>query len=110
MRRRKLPPLPRPEPAPFDRKDCLARVAKINRSGALTGWNWEKAALPDVLSREEAHFWLAAMTGTRRDNSVDLAARLGKESFDGQVGLNAVRALMGASMLPPLRFSSPWPI
>jgi hypothetical protein len=96
---RKTPPWPRPAPPPLDLKDCLARVAKLNPSGDYMRWDWERANLPDVMTREEAHFWLAAMTGTNT-GSLELATRLGKQSFDGRVALKDARTHMGQEHRP----------
>jgi hypothetical protein len=66
---RDLPPLPRPEPPPFDRQACAARVARVtvSRRHILTPWAWDKAEIPPVPSREEARFWLEAMTQVGMD-------------------------------------------
>jgi predicted DNA-binding WGR domain protein len=59
---RNLPPLPRPEAKPFDRKQALQQLGEIT-SGSWTGnWDWSKAKIATSLSPEEAYFWLMAMT------------------------------------------------
>ena len=63
-------PLSRPEPAPFDLDDCLERFAKAPRGPYVSSWDWSKVRLAPVMTREEAHFWLVAMTeAIRRDVS-----------------------------------------
>jgi hypothetical protein len=66
---RKLPPLPRPEPPPFKAAACAARAARVTvgRQGILTPWAWDRADIPPVPSREEARFWLEAMTKAGMD-------------------------------------------
>ncbi len=58
---KKLPPLPRPEPAPFDRKECLARLKKVRASHHAQP-DWSRCGLSVAMSAEEAAFWLQAMT------------------------------------------------
>jgi hypothetical protein len=55
---RNLPPLPKPQPAPFDRAACLRRLRKVKvlQSGL---WSWTAAKIQPSLSPEEATFWLA---------------------------------------------------
>lgn len=62
---RRLPPLPRPQPEPFDRDACIGRVAKVRRSrSTYTGehWDWGPAQVPLSMNQAEARFWLEAMT------------------------------------------------
>jgi hypothetical protein len=59
---RRLPPLPRPEPAPFDREQCAGRVAKATAGERGRHWDWTKARVPPAMTAEEACFWLEAMT------------------------------------------------
>lgn len=82
---RNLPPLKRPEPAPFDREDALARLSKVPANGGYT-WNWSRARLAESLSREEAHFWLLAMaTATASGGLQGLLRKLEKETCSGEV-------------------------
>ncbi len=63
-------PRPRPEPAPFDLEKCLARLAKVTRDPPYQRWDWSKARIDPIMTRQEAHFWFVAMTeSTRRDVS-----------------------------------------
>jgi hypothetical protein len=59
---RRLPPLPRPEPAPFDREHCIGRVAKVKTGERGRHWDWTKAGGTPAMTAEEACFWLEAMT------------------------------------------------
>jgi hypothetical protein len=59
---RHLPPLPLPEPAPFDQVACAARVTKATAGGYGPRWNWDKVGIPVSMTAEEARFWLEAMT------------------------------------------------
>jgi hypothetical protein len=61
-------PLPRPEPAPFDLEDCLERFARVKRENAFREFHWSKARLAPIMTREEAHFWIVAMTEVKRRN------------------------------------------
>ncbi len=82
---RQLPPLKRPEPAPFDRDDALARLAKVPSNEGYT-WNWSRARISESLSREEAHFWLLAMaTATASGGLKGLLRKLEKEACTGEV-------------------------
>jgi predicted DNA-binding WGR domain protein len=55
-------PLARPEIRPFDRNKALETVKKIIKAEITWQWNWEKAALPHSMSREEAYFWFHVLT------------------------------------------------
>jgi hypothetical protein len=71
---RKLPPLPRPEPAPFDREACLTRIADL--PSGRRGWavRWDTLHLPASLTIEEASFWYITMTRacTAREELVEV--------------------------------------
>lgn len=90
-------PLERGKPAPFDLDACVARLSKLRTESY--GWDirWRDFELPAALTREEAHFWLEAMTSTRsRDTKpAALAARLAKQSFNGQLSAQDVAKLLG---------------
>ena len=66
---RKLPPLPRPAPPPFDCRECAGRAGRVmvTRREPLVHWSWDRAAVPPVPSREEARLWLEAMTRAGAD-------------------------------------------
>ena len=55
-----------PTPLPFDRARALTRVAaiKVKPQSSIWPdiWRFEGAGITGPLSREEAHFWFAAMT------------------------------------------------
>lgn len=94
---RRHEPLERGEPAPFDLDACVARMSKLRTE--TYGWDirWRELELPAALTRQEAHFWLEAMTSTRsRDTKpAALAARLAKQSFNGQLSAQDVVKLLG---------------
>ncbi len=79
--------LNRTEPRPFDKAFCVKALAKAKTTNY--GWDvkWEDLQLPDRLSKEEAHFWLLAMTKERhRDNKMtDFAAAIEKLPTDGKI-------------------------
>jgi hypothetical protein len=80
---RRLPPLPRPEPAPFDRDDCLDRVRRVvSRTPYVWEWDWGRAEISVSLTAEEARFWAETMTqvtaATKRD---DLLQRLQEQDL-----------------------------
>ncbi len=89
------PTLTRSAPREFDIEACL----KILSKGKTDNWGWDtkwvEMKLPDTLSREEAHFWLVAMTTERgrdtelKDFAVKFARKHGRDTFDGQVDLSA---------------------
>lgn len=92
---RQREPMPLPQARPFDKDECLARLAKLPTTSY--GWDvrWDKLNLPRSLSKEEAHFWLVAMT-TKRSRDVkmkDFAAKLAKRKFDGAVEAEAALKL-----------------
>src|SRR5262245_16508279 len=61
-------PRPRPAPRPFDRAGCLAHLRRVVATQSpYTMADWSRFPLADTLSREEAHFWLLAMTDPARD-------------------------------------------
>jgi predicted DNA-binding WGR domain protein len=59
-------PRPRSELPPFDLEECLERFAEVTRGSYAQDWHWEKARLAPVMTREEARFWLIAITETMR--------------------------------------------
>src|SRR5262245_19742990 len=94
-------PLPRPEPVPFDREACLARLAGVSKASTegwrlfvSHAWDWSSAAIQPSLSREEAHFWFAAMarlgSGRRRVMPESVAEDLRSEAFDGDLTFDEV--------------------
>lgn len=84
---RAIETLKRGEPRPFDKAACVKALAKVKT--ATYGWDtkWEDLQLPDTLSKEEAHFWLVAMTKERhRDTKMpDFAATIEKLKTDGKI-------------------------
>jgi uncharacterized protein DUF4132 len=87
---RDLEPLPEPAPQPFDLEDALARLASAGGSSS-DPWNWSAASVLPVLSREEAHFWFAAISlAGSRATLETLTTRPGGLTFDGEVPLRRV--------------------
>jgi len=84
---RTRPCLERGEPRPFDKDECVRRLAKLKTT--TYGWDtrWQDLDLPPALSRAEAHFWLHAMTAFRdHDTSMQgFAAELAKQQFTGDI-------------------------
>ncbi len=90
---RPRPALERKPPRPFDKDACLQRLSKLKTTSYGYEVRWVDLNLPDSLSREEAHFWLIAMTEKRdRDSPMPaLAASMGKKkSIDGNVSVDDV--------------------
>ena len=79
--------------APFDREACAAKLSRLRVT--QYGWqmDWSPVELPDVMSREEAHYWFLAMT-TLKQNAIgaDVAATLAGAKIDGRVTAADVRA------------------
>jgi len=87
---RKLTP-PKPvTPAPFDREACEAKLRGL-KFGGRDGKRpeWASVGLPEVMSREEAHYWFLAMTSKSQK---DRAATLAKAKLDGRVTIADARA------------------
>ena len=91
-------PWPRPEMKPFDLEECLERLAKVTRSSQIPNWNWSKVRFAPTMTREEAHFWLVAVSEVMRRNVQpgffvqELRER--RNSFDGRPTLqDAIRAV-----------------
>jgi predicted DNA-binding WGR domain protein len=88
-------PVARPEPAPFDLEGCLARVARVKPVPGTYGrnWNWKVAGIAPALTREEAQFWLVAMTSIAEDKKGKaLVQPLSKKKYTGKVELKQVTA------------------
>jgi len=90
--------------APFDREACAAKLLRLrftqhwvpNRYDEQP--EWSSLELPQVMSREEAHYWFLAMTMTSLDSDSDLAdfaATLAEEKIDGRVTAKAVKEVFG---------------
>ncbi|MBC8162189.1 MAG: DUF4132 domain-containing protein [Roseiflexaceae bacterium] len=93
---RDTPPLPHPGTPAFDKEDALRRLGNVSRDIYFYSWDWTRAKIPVVPSREEAHFWLSAMqlpTETARGTSKQLATHLAPQSFDGALSQQQVLAL-----------------
>ncbi len=91
---RKLPPLPRPAPPPFDQEGCAARIARVTveRRDPVTPWAWHKAGVPPVMSREESRFWLEAMTRAGVDaKPKELALYLARQAPGPDLTLSEIK-------------------
>jgi predicted DNA-binding WGR domain protein len=98
-------PLPRPgrAPAPFDLDACLAEL-KAKVQFRTHGWcDWGQLRLAQPLSREEAHFWMEALTRSRQNLwPSSLAEKLARQKFDGRVtGAEAAGRLRGMQQAWP---------
>ncbi|SFH92653.1 DUF4132 domain-containing protein [Planctomicrobium piriforme] len=75
--------------APFDIAHCTAKLAKLKTN--TYGWEvrWDDLRLPPAISREEAHFWLVAITEwSGRETALDkFAENLAKpkKPYDGKL-------------------------
>ncbi|WP_437193294.1 WGR domain-containing protein [Planctomicrobium sp. SH527] len=118
FRRPPAPPLP--APMSFDLDRCLATLAKAKTH--TYGWeiSWESLPLPFPISREEAHFWLDAMSTWRGRSTtpVEFSQQLSKSRtpFDGKLtaeniseklnghqrGLDSLTGLILLTLLSPL--------
>ncbi|HEX8463815.1 MAG TPA: DUF4132 domain-containing protein [Abditibacterium sp.] len=61
-RPREIQTRPVADAKPFDKDEALARLAKVPGKFGYSNWEWSKAKIAPMVSREEAHFWFAAMT------------------------------------------------
>jgi predicted DNA-binding WGR domain protein len=88
--------LERGEPRPFDLNACKKLLSKL-RTGYY-GWEtkWEGLDLPAALSKEEAHFWLVAMTKNRdRETKMKAFAEIvGKMKLQGDLSMADAVALI----------------
>lgn len=73
---RRPTPLQRPAAAPFDRADALRRLRRLSTSMYHWHWKWE-TTIPEVVSPEEALFWLQALYATaEQDPSTSIRDRI----------------------------------
>ncbi len=98
-------PLPRPALKPFDLEECLDRLDNV-RQGPYS-WNWSKVRITPTMTREEAHFWLVAITEMTRRNLMQPTLfvqelRRKKNTFEGT--LSQVEA---ARMIRPVTHRLP---
>jgi predicted DNA-binding WGR domain protein len=100
-------PLPRPEPAPFDLDDGLRRLAGITSRRKSGVWDWNKAGLAPAMTRQEAHFWLVAVTAVSNGlKPQQLVARLraARRTFTGAISATeALRELRSQRLGSGLR-------
>ncbi|MBX9691160.1 MAG: suppressor of fused domain protein [Cyanobacteria bacterium] len=99
---RKMPPLAKPEPEPFDREQCMKRLSEIPFSYGYNVANWEldwSAVVPAAMTRDEALFWYTALTQyipikylTRQAIAHELTERMENSSLSAKSPtLDAVR-------------------
>jgi hypothetical protein len=85
---RRAAPVPLAPPEPFNLQGCLSQLRTKVQSRHY-GWEWDfSQAIPNrVLPREEAEFWLTAMTfeRTNKDTVEIVADKLSKRSFPGEL-------------------------
>jgi predicted DNA-binding WGR domain protein len=90
-------PAPKPaEASPFDREACGAKLRRLPFT--ISGWlpDWSAVDVPEVMTREEARYWYAAMTRLRRGIDIGpLVEQLSKEPLDADVTVETVRAMYG---------------
>jgi hypothetical protein len=83
---RRLTPLPRPEPRPFDLPACVEQVGSMKTTCSGYQWPWETCDIPNTLTPTEAHFWFTAITETSHDVSPrNFANALHKRDFTGDL-------------------------
>ncbi len=85
-------PLNRPEPKPFNLDDCIKRFKKVSKQQFNWHWDWSKAEINIVITPQEAHFWLIAMSSP--DNATiaqaEIIANLATQNFTGQVSARSI--------------------
>lgn len=101
---RDRPQLERGTPAPFDLEACVQRLSKLKTE--TYGWEvkWEDLQLPAALSREEAHFWLTAITNwpgrevtTKQYAETMRKLSTGKKSIPGTMTVTKARKQVDGS-------------
>ncbi len=98
---RDTPPLPRPEPRPFDKADCLGRLQRV-KGVDYGNPDWDAAGIAPAMTREEADFWLAAIVQWCEGKATSVvAAGLQSVEFTGEVGLSLARELFKQPRRPP---------
>lgn len=86
--------MPRPQSQPFDLEQCTSRVARVSVGTYGWQWDWSTASIPVVMTPEEAHFWLSAMTSAHRKvKPKELAAELAKRQYKKLTGADALQML-----------------
>ena len=84
----------RPAARPFDLEACAAQVAQVKPGSYGWRWEWETVHIPVVISPEEAHFWLSAMTqATNQMKPKELAEKLKKQKYHAIDGAEALKML-----------------
>lgn len=91
---RNLPPLPRPEPRPFEKDAALQllnEIAQANRSWYYA-WHWDGIGLDNRVTVEEACFWVVATRAVEELKNLEkVVARMSEWTFNE--GLTGPRLL-----------------
>jgi predicted DNA-binding WGR domain protein len=92
---RKHAPAPLPAPKPFDLNDCCERAARAKVGTYGWDWDWSACEIAPVMSREEAHYWVLAMTTMERGkkprtHAFDLPGQT-RGGFTGKLDLQGVK-------------------
>jgi hypothetical protein len=91
---RGLPPLSLPEPRPFDRDDCLKRLAAVKR--LRNGWDWRPADIAVSLTPEEGRFWVWAMARAGEEpGAKTLAGQMRQQPTDALPPVETLVASLG---------------
>lgn len=89
---RNLPPLQRPKPKPFNLKEAQAQLIKVTVDHYGHRWDWSGADISVSLSREEASFWLAAMTQANHQlRPKELAEQLATQEFTQDIPFQTLK-------------------
>ena len=94
--------LTRPAPAPFDFDACRKRLIRLRKS--TYGWiNWDNADIAPVVSRQEAHFWVLAMTeDAEKLTPAEIADKINEKAVNGQMSVaKALARIKGAKRFRP---------
>ena len=100
---RKREVLKRPEPAPFDSETCRKRLAELKKD--KSGWiYWPDAQIALDLTRQEAHFWLLALTANYANLSPPtVAERIEKKAVTGKISVaDAIKLIKSAKRFSPV--------
>lgn len=95
---------PRPEAPPFDKKDTLARLARIKRSyvNYRYRWDWAAAGIPEASTPEEALFWIEAVCDTSHNRDAKkVAETLAKQQNFTRRSVEATIKRLCESSSPP---------
>ncbi len=92
----------RAAPRPFDNDQALKQISRLpTYQGEISWYGWGSLKLPASLSREEAHFWLAAIVESykpekQRIKMEELIQKLKNWTFHGDVPAEEAKAALDA--------------